>query len=117
MPEAADVIDRSSVRSGQATPPTGDIEEAKRQIIYELISAVSGLILALFMWGHMFFVGSILLGYGSFDWLAEALELVYVAQPTVVIIFSLFLIHAIFASRKIPAQMRERKRFFHLGEE
>lgn len=117
MPEAADVIDRSSVRSGQSTRPKGDVAEAKRQLVYELISAVSGLILALFMWGHMFFVGSILLGYGSFDWLAEALEVVYIAQPTVVIIFSLFLVHAIFASRKIPAQMRERKRFFRLGEE
>jgi fumarate reductase subunit C len=117
MPEAADVIDRSAVRSGQATRPKGDVAEAKRQLVYEVISAFSGLILALFMWGHMFFVGSILLGYGSFDWLAEALEVVYIAQPTVVVIFTLFLIHAIFASRKIPAQLRERKRFFRLGGE
>ena len=117
MPEAADVIDRSSVRSGQTTRPKGDVAEARRQLVYEVISGFSGLILALFMWGHMFFVGSILLGYGSFDWLAEMLEVVYVAQPTIVIIFSLFLIHAIFASRKIPAQMRERKRFFRLGAE
>jgi fumarate reductase subunit C len=117
MQEAAEVIDRTSVRSGQAKSPAGSLAEAKRQLAYELISAVSGLVLALFMWGHMFFVGSILLGYRSFDWLAESLEVVYVAQPTVVVIFALFFIHAIFASRKIPAQMRERKRFFRLGGE
>jgi fumarate reductase subunit C len=117
MPDAAEVIDRSMVRSGHTPPPLGDYREAKRQLVYELISGGSGLALALFMWGHMFFVGSILLGYQSFDWLAGSLEIVYIAQPTVVIIFALFLVHAIFASRKIPSQMRERRRFFRLGEE
>jgi fumarate reductase subunit C len=92
-------------------------DEARRQLVYEMISAGSGLVLAVFMWGHMFFVGSILLGYRSFDWVAKTLESVYIAQPTVVIIFSLFVAHAIFASRKIPSQLRERRRFFHLAEE
>jgi fumarate reductase subunit C len=106
-----------TVRSGQTPPLRDGYGEAKRQLVYELISGASGLALVLFMWGHMFFVGSILLGNRSFDWLAESLESVYVAQPTVVIIFALFLVHAIFASRKIPSQTRERRRFFHLGQE
>ena len=67
--------------------------------------------LAVFMWGHMFFVASILLGTRGFDWIAEGMEKIYVAQPTVVIIFALFLIHAATAARKIPAQLRERRRF------
>ena len=82
-----------------------------------MVSGVSGLFLALFMWGHMFFVASILVGTRGFDWLAEMLEITYVAQPTVVIIFALFVIHAAMASRKIPAQLRERRRFAHLAKE
>ena len=65
---------------------------AKRQLIYEVVSGGSGLILALFMWGHMMFVGSILTGEHGFDWLAERLELYFIAQPTVVVIFALFLV-------------------------
>ncbi len=111
---ASEALDRQSAR-GQ--PAANDIGEARRQVIYELISGTSGLFLALFMWGHMFFVASILLGTRGFDWLAEALEVTYVAQPTVVIIFALFVVHAAMASRKIPAQLRERRRFAQLARE
>ncbi len=111
---AAEAVDRQSVRGrADATWPA----ESRRQVIYELISGLSGLALALFMWGHMFFVASILLGTRGFDWLAEALEVTYIAQPTVVIIFALFVIHAALAARKIPAQLRERRRFAHLAKE
>jgi len=87
---------------------------AKRQIAHEVISGGSGLILALFMWGHVVLVGSILTGERGFDWMATFLEDYYIAQPTVIAIFSLFLIHAVFAARKIPAQLRERKRIVEL---
>ncbi len=77
--------------------------------LFELISSGSGLVLAVFMWGHMFLVGTILFGERGFDWLASTLEEFYIAQPTVVVIFALFLIHALFAARKIPRQLRERR--------
>ena len=83
--------------------------ESRNQLYYELISGGSGLLLALFMWGHMLLVGSILLGTRSFDWIAGTLEDYYIAQPTVAVIIFTFLVHAIVASRKIPAQLRERK--------
>ncbi len=111
---ASEAADRQSVRGRSAARLVG---EARRQLVYELISGVSGLMLALFMWGHMFFVASILVGTRGFDWLAETLEITYVAQPTVIIIFALFVIHAAMASRKIPAQLRERRRFAHLAKE
>lgn len=117
MPKAVEVIDRASVRDRAGSDLAIDATYARRQLTFELISGASGLVLALFMWGHMFFVGSILLGTRGFDWLAEALEIVYIAQPTVVIIFALFLVHAAVASRKIPAQIRERRRFFELASE
>lgn len=40
----------------------GGLEEARRQLRYELISGLSDVALAFFMWGHMFLVGSILTG-------------------------------------------------------
>jgi len=70
--------------------------------------------LALFMWGHMVLVGSILTGARGFNWLATFLEDYYIAQPTAVAILALFLVHAVLASRKIPAQLRERKKMLQL---
>lgn len=84
--------------------------EARRQLRYELISGVSGALLAFFMWGHMLLVGSILTGARGFDWLAGSMEHVYLAQPTVVAISILFFVHAVMASRKIPAQLRDRRK-------
>jgi fumarate reductase subunit C len=89
---------------------------ARRQVAHEIISGGSGLVLALFMWGHVVLVGSILTGERGFDWMATFLEDYYIAQPTVIAIFSLFLVHAVFAARKIPAQLRERKRIVELAK-
>jgi len=91
--------------------------EASRQLIYEILSGGSGLILALFMWGHMVLVGSILTGERGFDWMATMLEDYYIAQPTVLAIFLLFLVHAVLASRKIPAQLQERRQMIKLGRD
>ncbi|MDH3336353.1 MAG: hypothetical protein OER22_02780 [Gammaproteobacteria bacterium] len=89
--------------------------EARKQLYFELASGASGLALALFMWGHMILVGSILTGERGFNWLAGMLEDYYIAQPTVVVIFALFLVHAVFASRKIPAQLAQRRQMLQLG--
>ena len=91
--------------------------EASRQLVYEVISGASGLMLALFMWGHVILVGSILTGKRGFDWLATMLEDYYIAQPTVFFIFILFLLHAVFASRKIPAQLEQRRRVIKLSKD
>lgn len=88
---------------------------ARAPLMYEIISGASGLLLALFMWGHVVLVGSILIGERGFDWMATMLEEYNIAQPTVLAISALFLIHAVFASRKIPAQLRERKRMIELA--
>ncbi len=90
---------------------------ARRQLTYELLSGGSGLILALFMWGHMVLVGSILTGARGFNWMAMQLEVYFIAQPTVVVIFALFLVHALLASRKIPAQLEERRQLLKLSRD
>ena len=89
--------------------------EASRQLTYEVISGGSGLVLALFMWGHMVLVGSILTGERGFNWLAGMLEDYYIAQPTVLVIFTMFLVHAVLAGRKIPAQLAQRRQMVELG--
>jgi fumarate reductase subunit C len=86
-----------------------------RELVYELISGGTGLLLALFMWGHVLLVGSILTGERGFDWLATFLEDYYIAQPTVLVILFLFVVHAVFAARKLPAQLAERKRIIELA--
>ena len=69
------------------------------------------------MWGHMILVGSILTGERGFDWVAVFLEDYYLAQPIVPIILTLFLVHAALASRKIPAQLEERRKMIKLGRD
>lgn len=86
-------------------------------MLWELISGASGLALALFMWGHLLLVGSILLGARGFDALAGWLEDTYIAQPTVVIISIIFIVHALYAGRKIPARIAERKRMTDLARD
>ena len=114
MADATEVIDRARVRDGGAALAR---KEARRQVWYELTSGLSGAALAIFMWGHMFFVGSILLGTRGFDWIADGMERIYVAQPTVIVILLLFVVHAALAARKIPGQLRERRRFYRLARE
>jgi fumarate reductase subunit C len=94
----------------------GATSPARRQLAYELISGSTGLLLALFMWGHVVLVGSILTGERGFDWLATMLEDYYIAQPIVFVIFAMFLVHAALASRKIPSQLRERRRLLELAK-
>jgi len=91
--------------------------EATRQLAYEVLSGASGLVLALFMWGHMVLVGSILTGERGFNWLAGMLEDYYIAQPTVLFIFTAFLVHAVLAGRKIPAQLAQRRQLVKLGRD
>ncbi len=91
--------------------------EASRQLAYEVLSGGSGLVLALFMWGHMVLVGSILTGERGFNWLAGMLEDYYIAQPTVLFIFAAFLVHAVLAGRKIPAQLAQRRQLVKLGRD
>jgi fumarate reductase subunit C len=92
-------------------------DSSSGQLFAELISGTSGFVLALFMWGHVFLVGSILTGARGFDWVATMLEEYYIAQPTVIAIFAIFLVHAVFASRKIPAKLAERRRVLALSKD
>lgn len=87
---------------------------------FDLIQSISGLVLALFMWVHMFFVSSILLGKDAFWTVARFFEGYFVlghAIPQLVsllvmMIFTTIMIHAILALRKFPANFRQYYKFW-----
>ncbi len=77
--------------------------------------SVSGLLLGLFMWGHMAFVSSILLGHDAMWIVTKAFEGYFVLGHSVPLLVSfavggvmaLLLLHAFLAMRKFPASARQ----------
>lgn len=85
----------------------------------DLAQSLSGLALGLFMWGHMFFVSSILVSK-DFMWAITKMFEGYFffgrALPGIVsvIVFgilALFVLHAFLAMRKFPANYRQYRMF------
>ncbi|MEE4276952.1 MAG: fumarate reductase cytochrome b subunit [Halieaceae bacterium] len=87
----------------------------------DVLQGASGLILGLFMWGHMFFVSSILVskdfmwsvtrffeGYFVFGEAYPGIVSLVVAGVTVV-----FVVHAALALRKFPSDYRQYRRFMN----
>ena len=85
----------------------------------DLMQSASGLLLALFMWVHMFFVSSILLGKDAMWAVARFFEGYFVfgrsvpglVSTLVAMVFALFVLHAVLALRKFPANYRQHKVF------
>ena len=81
----------------------------------DLLQSASGLLLALFMWLHMFFVSSILLGKETFWYVARFFEGQFILgrpYPQIVSLFValialLIALHAILALRKFPADWKQ----------
>lgn len=86
---------------------------------FDVVQSVSGLLLALFMWGHMFFVASILVSK-DFMWsVTRAFEGYFIfgtAYPGIVsalvaAVFLLIVLHAFLAMRKFPANFGQYRAF------
>jgi fumarate reductase subunit C len=85
----------------------------------DLLQSGSGLFLALFMWGHMFFVASILLGESALWTVARFFEGYFVfgkAYPWLVscvaaLVALVFVGHALLAMRKFPGNYRQYQAF------
>ncbi len=81
----------------------------------DVAQSTSGLVLALFMWAHMFFVASILLGKDAMWTVTRFFEGYYIfgePQPWLVSlvvagVIALFVVHAALALRKFPADYRQ----------
>mgnify|MGYP001218756459 FL=1 len=85
----------------------------------DLIQSASGLSLGLFMWGHMVFVSSILLGSDAMWTVTKFFEGYFffgkshpwIVSVAVAVIFTLFIAHAFLALRKFPINYREYRSF------
>jgi fumarate reductase subunit C len=85
----------------------------------DVAQSLSGLVLALFMWGHMFFVASILVSKDFMWTVTKAFEGYFVfgkAYPGLVSVIVAFIslllvLHAFLAMRKFPANYRQYRMF------
>ena len=85
----------------------------------DLLQSGSGLALGLFMWAHMFFVATILLGNDAMWAVARFFEgyfifgrrLSWLVSLIVAVVFALFITHAALALRKFPASYRQYRAF------
>lgn len=98
---------------GHQNPPQ---RSARLSIRDEWISGLTGALLAVFIWVHLLLESTILLGRQVYDRAAALMEHPLPLDLVVAVLISvLFFIHAVWASRKIPAKLRERKRMLALG--
>jgi fumarate reductase subunit C len=106
----------------------GKLPLSKKAIIspatMDVLQSLTGLILVAFVWAHMFFESSILLGKDAMYWVSRMFEgehLFGKPYPLLVsavaaIIFLLIALHAILAMRKFPGTTRQYTAFHrHMG--
>lgn len=85
----------------------------------DLLQSLSGLILALFLMAHMFFVSSILISHDLFYTVARFFEGTYflgkpypvLVSGVVAVVLGIFIAHAWLALRKFPAGFRQYRAF------
>jgi fumarate reductase subunit C len=85
----------------------------------DLAQSATGLILGLFMWVHMLLVGSVILGKGSFNFVAKTMELSFLSDTghgypiavffAVLMVFTLFILHALLGVRKFPISWKQHR--------
>ncbi|MCP4024655.1 MAG: fumarate reductase cytochrome b subunit [Desulfobacteraceae bacterium] len=85
----------------------------------DFAQSATGLFLGLFMWAHMFLVGSILLGKGTFHFIAKTMEFAFLSDsgqgyPIAVFfavagVFTMFIIHALLGVRKFPITWKQHR--------
>lgn len=85
----------------------------------DFLQSGTGLVLGLFMWAHMVLVASIILGPGAFNWVAKTMELSFLSGTgegypiavffAVLIVFSLFILHALLGIRKLPISWKQHR--------
>lgn len=104
----------------QAAPGGGTTsiahKKAKKALKAELIGGITGLILSGFICGHLILEGTSILGVEIYDKVAYFMEhTLPLAQIVSFVIPIVFLLHFIYAGRKIPGRLYERKRILELG--
>ena len=90
----------------------------------DLLQSLTGLLLLLFVWAHMFFESSILLGKDAMVWVSKMFEGEHLfgrpypllVSAVAAIVFVLIAVHAILALRKFPNSHRQYQQLHrHIG--
>lgn len=90
----------------------------------DVLQSLTGLLLVLFIWGHMFFESSILLGKDAMYWVSKMFEGQHIfgkpypllVSAVVAAVFVLIALHAILALRKFPGSYRQYHQIHqHIG--
>ncbi len=90
----------------------------------DILQSLTGLLLVLFVWGHMFFESSILLGKDAMYWVTKMFEgepffgkpYPLLVSGVAAVVFALIAVHAILALRKFPGSYRQYQQFnAHMG--
>lgn len=81
----------------------------KGDFLVDILEAGSGIALACFLWTHLLFVSTMLLGKNVFNSLAKGLEDFYLAPIAIPAIIIIFLTHIFVAGRRIPVRYKEQK--------
>ena len=127
MPRAPDVIEKPTMNTGSAVVtgrPRRSARKSRWPARLDWMQSVSGLVLALFMWGHMFFVSSILFGKDAMWTVTRFFEGYFVfgrSYPWIVSmavagVLALLVVHAMLALRKFPIDYGQYRAFRdHVG--
>jgi fumarate reductase subunit C len=85
----------------------------------DLLQSLTGLILGLFIWVHILLDSSIIFGEAAFSFVSRNLEFAFLSDTghgypaavfvAVLIIFTLFIIHAVLGVRKIPISWKQHR--------
>lgn len=95
------------------------VKKSRTPARLDFYQSLSGLFLGLFMWGHMFFVSSILLGKDAMWHITKFFEGYHIfgkAYPGIVSIIAafvlfVFIVHAMLAVRKFPISYKQYKTY------
>lgn len=85
------------------------ISGKKTDFLVELVQTISGLLLVAFLWTHMIFVASILLGVNAFNALAGFMEHYHLLDAAVIFIILAVGAHVGAVLRRVPGRWQEQK--------
>lgn len=81
----------------------------RAELLYDLAELISGFLLVGFLWTHMLFVATILLGSNIFNTLSEGLDTYYLSYVGIPFIILIAIMHILTAGRRIPTRYQEQK--------
>lgn len=81
----------------------------RADLYYDLVELLTGVTLVGFLWTHMLFVATILLGVNVFNSLSQALDDYYLSYTGIPVIILVFILHILAAGRRIPTRVQEQR--------